>query len=1558
MKKSIALFTLIVYLAAALSVAIPIASAVDNAAPDIPPVFYSYQKFSKNISGLSVSMQGATIEHCTDNGGRVHYCVDEGGTSKGYTDLTLSKDFCLENEYIFDVEVTPARITSGYIGFDSKQVVGGSSKFRSGARFDSDGKITMYNASSQQIEVGTWTPGKTVRMSMHYRISEGLVDFYLDGVCVKENITCSSSVNPNIFRIDAAKSSASGVLDFYIDNLRVYVASELLPAEGESKYITYASKSFTNFTSFKASSNQGGTIEYKELADGNGVAHFYVYDGESSGSYHDTTVPVVSGVDEYIIEATVTPNVISAGAIGLFDAKDGNGVWRIGTRFLPNGSITIRNKSGVDVTVGTWIAETPLKYSVRYNIPAGFCDVFINGELVASRIPCVNIRPHIFRIDLSKSSTSGNLDFYVDDIHLYSGHEIKDSSLFEDINASVMDLSMIPDVIGTAGVYTTDAKYYYQNGEKHVYQSELHRPTLIDNVPHISKTAAADIFEISDSDFNLAGDAVSINGEEYVSASAIANVLGKSYQYDERGFFILSDTEFPHKDSPHFISMFETIDLIYRYVNFDNPTGEKFLADFDAHVSHGEHPRILFNAEEFEYIKAQTSPEWTEARNYAVIQADASIANYNSSFAADCTDDRKQTQATNFQKVIENLATAYLITDNEYYAQKGVEYMKILAAWETLGFEVANLTTGHWAMGMAVGFDSFYNYMSQEDREFFKDAIKRLPFADTIRAYSGGGGVHWITIRDNFMGVIGGGVLSLALAVADEEDLREDAAFIAENVIKSLGIAVSLFYPNGGYFEGIGYSEYMIGNLCKSIESLFKCCGTDYGFEYAKGFTDAGHFLVYAQSSKYRLNFSDCDRYFSATYLPYWFGYRYGQTDTAKLWYHINTTRGANLGVYSSYFVDKGIGFEASHNNMPLDAYYPLIESGTFRSGFDTTTPTFAGFHGGWNGLTHDMLDLGQFIFESDGVLWALDLGGDNYSLPSYFGKDGYKVYRKNPEGENCVVINPTNNVDEEGNVVYYGQNTKAQALTTMYETAPGAAMAALDLTSAYERDVDSYIRGFYFGNERNTLQIQDEIKLKDTSELYWFMHTAETIEIIDSNTARLHSTSADLRVEVYCEGGDYELKVMEAVPLPTSPVVEGQAVNDGITKLAIHMPEASGDVQISVKLIPENGMYAETGVTSNKISEWTLPEGEIVYPLAIGDSTVTDYNAYIAEIQIPDNTSEIRLYIDDKYVSNADVPETRWGYTPEIDLTGWDNGSHIVKVEAIKNDGTTETASKRFNYTKKKATVVYENSLVNYTGESVTPQTGWTMHTAGTVEAPDGKDLTLVSSGTGAVWLDYRAKSNIYAIKNKITSIEFDVEFSSIIGHFEIECKSTTNWFLNDKRIFEKGIMLNGLPYVPGQKYHVNLTLDLTNQTAAVYIDGKLAKQYSDVSAAVDNTVYKLQYTGGASGDTVSFSNLQIMTYCTVNGDVDVVLSVLDNMATVKAASDSYADSVNIVIGYYTGNKLIKTDVFCNEQIPSDAECIQKNGSIPDSCEYIKAFVFANNGSVCPLGKLNYYRK
>ena len=153
-----------------------------------------------------------------------------------------------------------------------------------------------------------------------------------------------------------------------------------------------------------------------------------------------------------------------------------------------------------------------------------------------------------------------------------------------------------------------------------------------------------------------------------------------------------------------------------------------------------------------------------------------------------------------------------------------------------------------------------------------------------------------------------------------------------------------------------------------------------------------------------------------------------------------------------------------------------------------------------------------------------------------------------------------------------------------------------LDLTDANSRDVTDYKRGYYFGDNRKSLVVRDELILKeDNSTLYWSMHTLAEIAIDeDKKGATLCLNGQKLRLTLDTNA-ELEFSAAEATALPGSIVRPGENSRDNINKLLLS-GSGSGDVYITVKLTPQyDYVTIDEGADFLPISQWSIPDGELI---------------------------------------------------------------------------------------------------------------------------------------------------------------------------------------------------------------------------------------------------------------------------------------------------------------------------------------------------------------------------
>jgi hypothetical protein len=252
---------------------------------------------------------------------------------------------------------------------------------------------------------------------------------------------------------------------------------------------------------------------------------------------------------------------------------------------------------------------------------------------------------------------------------------------------------------------------------------------------------------------------------------------------------------------------------------------------------------------------------------------------------------------------------------------------------------------------------------------------------------------------------------------------------------------------------------------------------------------------------------------------------------------------------------------------LPLDKYWRGVEVATLRSAWNDRQATFVGVQSGSNLVNHNHLDLGSFVLDALGQRWALDLGGDDYNLPGYFGRQRYEYYRLRAEGHNTLVINPGEAPD---------QDPESVGRISRFVSEKDRAFAICDLTPGYAKHARRVERGVALLDRREVL-VQDEIEGKRPMDVWWFMHTrAKVTAAADGRSAVLEQGKARLAVRLLAAPADARFEIRAAAPFPSSPHPAGQDINEGVRKLAVHLPHVES-LRLAVLFTP-NESGARTG--------------------------------------------------------------------------------------------------------------------------------------------------------------------------------------------------------------------------------------------------------------------------------------------------------------------------------------------------------------------------------------------
>jgi hypothetical protein len=546
-----------------------------------------------------------------------------------------------------------------------------------------------------------------------------------------------------------------------------------------------------------------------------------------------------------------------------------------------------------------------------------------------------------------------------------------------------------------------------------------------------------------------------------------------------------------------------------------------------------QHPYVLATQNDFARIKMAiaTDPEMKKGYERLVQQADKILAQPPSKYEIP---DGLRLLATS-RRVSDRVATLAMVYrmsgDRRYFDRAWTE---LKAASEFIDWNPKHfLDTAEMSFAFGIGYDWLYDTLSHEQKTILREAIAKKGITPALVVYKGDG--WWAKAKHNWNQVCNGGITVGALAIANEE--RDLASKCVSYAVESIKRPMKEYGPDGAWAEGPGYWTYATNFNVYFLASLESALGTDFDLSKIKGFSEAGTFPIYA-CGPFGLSFNYADAHAGKVHSPvlYWLASKFNRPDYAQ--YEIKAGIDDSLGLL---WWDRKLASRKA-TKPTLDKYYRNSEVVTLRGSIDDSNCTFVAFKAGDNKANHSHLDLGSFVIDALGERWASDLGSDDYNLPAYFGNKRWTYYRLRAEGHNTLVLNPTAKPD---------QDPKAATKIIRFASKKNRAFAIADLTPAYATSAQSVKRGVALLDRKSVL-IQDEIVTDKLTDVWWFLHTAASIELSnDKKTATLTIKGKSITARIL-DPSVATFDVMDAAPLDESPHPAKQATNKE-KKLVIH---------------------------------------------------------------------------------------------------------------------------------------------------------------------------------------------------------------------------------------------------------------------------------------------------------------------------------------------------------------------------------------------------------------------
>lgn len=504
------------------------------------------------------------------------------------------------------------------------------------------------------------------------------------------------------------------------------------------------------------------------------------------------------------------------------------------------------------------------------------------------------------------------------------------------------------------------------------------------------------------------------------------------------------------------------------------------------------------------------------------------------------------------------LGLMWRLTGSEKYAERCKA--EILNA---CGFEDWHeghfLDTAELTFAVSLGTNWLYDYLDSDAVAGIAAAVKEKSFdvsKGKILSQN-----WWKWSKTNWNSVCYGG-LGVGAMVFYDYYPEFCSEFLAE-AYENIACNFETFTPDGVYVEGSGYWEYCTSYLTYFMSTSDNFIGTDFGLSEIDGFLKLGTFPLYITGAVSVFNYGDNKKVSVGAPSMYWFSKKLG--DPAVAWYQAKATVEEELNngkgelelarecAVGTLWYDRELSDGLDPDKLSLSVYMQSDSSQeivAMRSAFFDKNATYAAIKGGYNYTNHGDLDIGTFVFDSQGVRWAEELGPADYGNSGYFvgiiGGGRWKVYAKRAEGQNTLVFNP--------NSAFEDQYPFARAsFTEFVEDKENGGKAVLDMSEAYRfAGVKSAERTFELYNNRTSLHIRDEFTCKMTSEVYWFMHTKADIEISDPHTAILTIGDKQMKA-VLSEESCGEFSVTQPISMLQNCDNRLKGSWDGLKKLTVH---------------------------------------------------------------------------------------------------------------------------------------------------------------------------------------------------------------------------------------------------------------------------------------------------------------------------------------------------------------------------------------------------------------------
>ena len=404
--------------------------------------------------------------------------------------------------------------------------------------------------------------------------------------------------------------------------------------------------------------------------------------------------------------------------------------------------------------------------------------------------------------------------------------------------------------------------------------------------------------------------------------------------------------------------------------------------------------------------------------------------------------------------------------------------------------------TSQIMMALSIGYDWLYRRLSVHSRSIIGTAIYEKGLLPSQQ-------VDFSLLSSTQNQICNAGLIYGALATMERSP--ELCKEIITKAIDSNKSAQKIYEPEGGYPQGYDAWSHNTGFEVMLVAALQSALGSDAGIAKQQCFMDSAHFVNYLVApSDMIYNYGDCDSaqaYCSVA--KYWFARESNDHSIVAIdEKFVSEKRFREESLLPLYMIFSS-SMDLSKIQMPTQKYWhnsgqtPLY---IYRSGWEPGSTYFA-IKGGQAATEGGHMDAGSFIYELDGVRWAIELGQDDYVKAKQMGintedmsqqSSRWSLFRASDKAHNTITINnQPHAVNGKADIVSHHDTSREKG-------------AEVDMTAVLSPQVRSAVRSAKL-DKKDNLTITDQITNgSQPATIEWRMATTAHAEIVSPQVIML----------------------------------------------------------------------------------------------------------------------------------------------------------------------------------------------------------------------------------------------------------------------------------------------------------------------------------------------------------------------------------------------------------------------------------------------------------------------